>query len=209
MFSFNRKSHGICVPTRCAPCTAKTKWGTASTAPTSLRMVFWRWVSPVHIVDNTPSAGGPRIRTEQPGCLQTSHDLAPWAGATSDHAGFEGNKNGRGIWNKSIVFAERGSEPSDVIVQENSWSVAWTNAPLLNISWWLTELPFSQDILTKQELVPSLQWNQTVRCENVPSLLQVQYFFKILDTWHVFVLDTQRRKVFFSFFCLLFQPYAD
>uniref|UniRef100_A0A8C7YYW8 Nucleoside diphosphate kinase B n=1 Tax=Oryzias sinensis TaxID=183150 RepID=A0A8C7YYW8_9TELE len=53
-------------------------------------------------------------------CLQTSRDLAPWAGAASDHAGFEENKKGRGISNKSIVFAECGPKPSDVIVQENS-----------------------------------------------------------------------------------------
>lgn len=30
-------------------------------------------------------------------CEAGSHDSAPWAGATLDHTGFQGNKNGRGI----------------------------------------------------------------------------------------------------------------
>lgn len=52
-------------------------------------------------------------------------------------------------WQRNLkqnhCLAGSGSDPSSVIVQENSWSVAWTNASLLNISLWLTELPFSQD----------------------------------------------------------------
>lgn len=40
------------------------------------------------------------------------------------------------------------------LFRKNSWSVAWTNASLLNISLWLTGQPFSQDgdIVTKKGL---------------------------------------------------------
>lgn len=36
--------------------------------------------------------------------LDESHDSALWAGATLVHTGFEENKHGRGIWNKTIVL---------------------------------------------------------------------------------------------------------
>lgn len=36
--------------------------------------------------------------------LDESHDSALWAVATSAHTGFEENKHGRGIWNKTIVL---------------------------------------------------------------------------------------------------------
>lgn len=65
-------------------------------------------------------------------CEAGSHDSAPWAGATLDHTGFQGNKNGRGIWNKPIVLQREWSDPSSVIVQENSWSAARDKCLLVN-----------------------------------------------------------------------------
>lgn len=64
---------------------------------------------------------------------------------TLAHTGFSGEQEGQRNLKQNHCFRGSGSDPSSVIVQENSWSVGWTNGSLLNISLWLTELPFSQD----------------------------------------------------------------
>lgn len=73
------------------------------------------------------------------------------------------------MWNKTIVLQASGSDPSNVIVQENSWSVRETNAALLNISLQLTELPFCHDwnAVTKKVLVQSRADSDTLYCTGI------------------------------------------
>lgn len=76
--------------------------------------------------------------------LDESHDCSVGWGNLSAHWFW-----GKQAWQRNLkqnhCFVGSGSDPSSVIVQENSWSVARTNTSLLNISLWLAELPFSQD----------------------------------------------------------------
>lgn len=109
-----------------------------------------------------------------------------------------------------------GSDPSNVIVQENSWSAACTNASLLTISLWLTELLFSEtqrveaekdvcrgafNVSAIRESGPTL-WDQLSSEWDwrhfLSVLSQVQYFFKILDGW---MFDsTERQSCIISLF---------
>ncbi len=138
-------------------------------------------------------------------------------------------------WQRNLkqnhCFAGSGSDPSSVIVQENSWSVAWTNASLLNISLRLTELPFSQDwdTVAKRGLVQRIY---SVNFHNVTILISERedwYFdvkFELIFNSFCRCSISSRfwtgeckgentcdyilkHFTVVSFFCLLFQPYAD
>lgn len=137
MFPPIRKLHDIFVQPHCVLSTAKTKWKTQSTAQTSLRMVFWRWVAfqwhthahtyTVYVLKSAPTLFH-LCRASDPAngfliVFQSMHNYLVFSqeqnpldsvkpslmtllcglGATLDHTGFEENKNGRGIWNKTIV----------------------------------------------------------------------------------------------------------
>lgn len=182
MFPSDRKLHGTFVQPRCAPCTAKTKWKTPSTAQTSPKTVFWRWVAHAHVVHSIHWNYTHNVLAVQLlSFFSDRHDEETLSPCINKYLTFSENKTfldskamsslmiapcGPGQpqitlvlekqeWQRNLkqnhCFAGSGPDPSCVIVQENSWSVVWTNASLLNISLWLTELPFSPDWNSSKE----------------------------------------------------------